>query len=273
MASRNLRIDAAPATVGASQRDRVSPVPWATKAPSLMQHLRATNAATLVLQFAVQLLTLLLVRGAYALLSSTTVSCYFALLLLVTLALTAAALYPDKLAVGVAGLTALLGLLWLGYWAGLYSSRCFLLLSGLVGVVCSLGLNLLSVYSGAAVSQRAQELCFLLSLSTTLLGSLGQLLLPCSVSGPSASASCPRVYLYGVLLSTAAAMFNLLCNKRFGSVAGAASGGFIAGRDDEPGAQRSMRPSGLQTDDDSSSGMETPVVVSPAQQYRQRLKL
>jgi hypothetical protein len=136
------------------------------------------------------------------------------------------------------------------------------LLSGLVGIVLSLSLAVLGVYSGTTASQRAQEVSFILALLGPLIGTISQLLL----MGPHSSS-----FLYGLLLSVTASSTNLFLNKRQATSGGAASsgGGFIPGRDQPtPEQRRRAAAAAGRTPANDEPESHTPMCVSPAQQWR-----
>lgn len=276
MATRNLRIEpvqlpstlaAAAAAARNNNRDGAAAAPFRRLTPAAL----ASQALRLLLQALWIATSLGVVMACYSVLSSPTVSYLLALTLAAGSALTSAAMRPDKLAPVFAIISGLLALLIFGYHLGLFPIRVFLLLSGLVGIVCALSLAVLSVFSGTHASQRGQIVCFVVALLGVGLGSTAQLI----VLGPNSSA-----YLYGLELSVVASIVNLVMNKQTGSSTGSHgggnaaggrvftavdSGGFIAGRDSIPYGHDRFENGAPQ-----STPVATPQCVSPALQYASR---
>jgi uncharacterized membrane protein YgcG len=299
-----LRIQTPPAAAAGKGTPRVS------SETSLLKHLVHGGILRLLLQLAPTTLLLGLVYGVHAVLSSGRGSYLFTLLLLLICVVSFIGLRGDKLSVPMLACTVLLSTVLLGYHVGLLSGKIFLLLAGVVGVFFALLVAILSVYSGTAVSKRAQELLFLMSLVLAPLGALAQLFLAPGPQTIDVATTVPAVdaagavrlsellqpssaslspYLLGLLLSLSLSLFNLFSNKRSGnshtsgSTGGMRSrgsfiggGGFIPGRDDAPASFLSdQQPRDLDIDlpvDSSPPAMETPQLISPGQQYRQRMK-
>jgi len=293
MANRNLRIDAVAAAGGVQKASTLTPPCYEA---SLLWHMRRNGLRKILLsQLCPSLFVLGLLYFAHAMLASERGSYAFTILLSLGLTLAGAASWPDKLAAPTLALAAMSGMLLAGFHLSFLSGRCFLVLTGVCGVIAALSLAILSVYAGACISKSAQELCFLLGLATAPLGALLHLftapgedetqgeqavLSTAGVSdttshaslsdlsaAPASSAllrSPPSLYLLGLLLSASFSLFTLCFNKRQAEVGGnmpIGGGGFIPGRDDD---------AALVSKGAAGRRVETPQVVSPSVQYRQR---
>jgi hypothetical protein len=200
----------------------------------------------------------------------------------------------------------------LGFHLSLLSSWWFSLVTAVSGVLFALGLAILSVYAGVAISKPAQELCFLLALAAAPLGAIAHLFFVRMAEGdhsavaaghgaavaaddattataaaaaagdlPNVRGGGPSAYLSGLLLSASFSLFTLCFNKRPAALAGAGGGGFIPGRDEASASAASGgrkhknngTDSAFSFSNNGGGGLDTPQVVSPAAQYSMRRKL
>jgi len=221
---------------------------------SFTQHLRSMSLSkVLFFMLPPSLIVLTLVYALANLLASPSVSYWFMLFLLVVCTSSSAMIYPDKLARFLGGPAVVLLLVFSSFYLGLVSERSFTLLSCIVGVLACQGLNVLSVFSGNAVSMAVQVACFSTALSTPFIGAAAHFM-----------TRFEDAFMCGLLASCTASLFNLLCNRTPNSVSLG-----IPGRDFQvggsgPGSGFGFGPAS------SVSGLATPQIVSPSTQFRNR---
>jgi hypothetical protein len=207
------------------------------------RHLRSGSLTKLCFfQLLPMLILLTLVYTLYTLLSSPVVSYYVMLVLLLICSSSCIMVYPDKLAKFLGAPAVILAVVFVSYHLSLCSARSFTLLSGVVGALACLGLNVLSVFAGNPVSLSVQVACFATALTTPIGAAILQV---CTKDADA--------YLYGLLLSCTASLFNLLWNRTPNSVSIG-----VPGRDFHVNTNGAPR---------SSSGTATPAMVSPSLQY------
>jgi len=182
-----------------NNRSSLSPSPQ----PSFVSHFMSTPPSQLLFFQCLPLSVVMsLAYGFYNLLSSSFVSYYFHLCGLILAAVSTVALYPDKMARIMAVPTTILIAVFSSYHLSFISSRCFLYLSGLVGIIICIGLAILSVFSGTHVSKSVEVACFALAILTPITSGMAQIL-----------RIHPKSFFIGTMISCAASMFNLVFNR------------------------------------------------------------
>lgn len=213
-------------------------------AGSFIKHLRSSSWSKLILfQTLPSLLLVLVAFVIYSVLSSPWISYWSNLLLLLFGIVFCYIIYPDKLIRMLIPPLILLACTFLAFHQGYAAERAFVIVSGACGILAIQVVNLLSIFSGTPCSDRVQAVCFATALGGPLLASTIHLAM-----------NFPSAYLYGLLLSCSASMFNLMFNR-------VPSSRGIPGRDFDPSRRDSFQ----------SPGMATPQISSPSAQFKKRL--